>query len=115
MRLEKFKLQLKSGQEPGQAPSYDSAFKSIAKSKWDCVLPIVRRILQEINSTLDGKLEFKQLERDRGFLLHIVMAYKKMINPYLKGLHSIDSWRPNREEDGWKMKAKVYLPSKMMK
>ena len=89
--------------------SNDSVFKSIAKSKWDRVLPIVRRILQEINSTLDGKLEFKQLERDRGFLVHIVMTYKT-INPYLKGLHqSIDSWRPNREEDGWKMKAKAYV------
>jgi len=70
-------------------------FKSIAKSKWDRVLPIVRRIIEEIETTPDGKLEFKQLERDRGFLVHIAMTYRT-INPYLKGMHhSIDLWRPN--------------------
>ena len=37
------------------------------------------------------------------------MMYRT-VNPYLKGMyHSIDSWRPNRKEDGWKMKAKAYI------
>ena len=103
--------QVKTGAWAGSniEASHESVFKSIAKSKWDRVLPIVRRILLEIESTPDGKLEFKQLERDRGFLVHIVMTYRT-VNPYLKGLHhSIDSWRPNRQEDGWKMKTKAYL------
>ena len=60
-------------------------------------------------SILDGQLEFKQLERDRGFLVHITMTYLT-VNPYLKGLHHyIDSWRPNRDLDGWKMEAKSYI------
>ena len=73
------------------------------------MLPIVRRILAEIETAVDGKLDFKHLERDREFLVHIVMTYRTT-NPYLKGLHhSIDSWPPNRLEDGWKMKAKTYV------
>ena len=46
------------------------------------------------------KLEFKQLERGRCFLLHIVMTYRT-VNLYLKSKdmhHSIDSLRPNRKE-----------------
>ena len=99
--------QVKTGRWAGSIieASQESVFKSVAKSKWDRVLPIARRILQEIESTPDGKLDFKQLERDRGFIDDIFMTYRA-VNLYLKGVHySIDSWRPNQKEDGWKMKA----------
>ena len=30
--------------------------------------------------------------------------------PFLKGIHlTLDSWRPNRKEDGWKMSNKEWL------
>ena len=66
--------------------SQDSVFKSIAKSNWDRVLPIIRRILQEIELTVDDKLDFKHLERERGFLVRNIMTYRT-VNPYLKGMH----------------------------
>ena len=89
--------------------SINSVFKTIAGAKWARVLPIVRRIIKEILTSKDGKLDFKQLEKDRGFLVHIAMTFIT-INPYLKGMHqSIDSWRPNRNDDGWKMKARDYI------
>ncbi len=42
----------------------------------------------------------------RGFLIYVVWTYP-WLNPYIKGLHlAIDSWRPGREELGFKMRGK---------
>jgi hypothetical protein len=42
----------------------------------------------------------------RGFLIYVVRTYP-WLNPYIKGLHlMIDSWRPGREESGFKMRGK---------
>jgi hypothetical protein len=42
------------------------------------------------------------LEQIRGFLIYVIRTYPCMV-PYLIGLHmTIDSWRPNRREDGWR-------------
>ena len=51
----------------------------------------------------DKPLNFKELERMRGFLIYVSRTYTAM-TPYLKGLHqTIDSWRPFTREDGWRM------------
>ena len=103
--------QIKTGAWSGTTveASVNSVFKTIAKSKWERVLPIIRRIIKEILTSKDGKFEFKQLEKDRGFLVHIAMTFIT-INPYLKDMHhSIDSWRPNRDDDGWKLKVRDYI------
>jgi hypothetical protein len=43
------------------------------------------------------------LESYRGFLIYLCRTYPS-ISPYLKGIHlSLDSWRPWRKDDGWKM------------
>jgi hypothetical protein len=48
-------------------------------------------------------IEQKQLESYRGFLIYLVRTNPDM-NPYLKGIHlTLDSWRPWRREDGWKL------------
>jgi len=87
----------------------DNIYKSVAQGKWDKVVKILTRIEAELESSLTNKLSFKPLERDRGFLVHLAMTYT-VINPFLKGVHqTIDSWRPNRYQDGWKMKANDYL------
>ncbi|MFN9978697.1 MAG: hypothetical protein ACK53Y_02225, partial [bacterium] len=48
-------------------------------------------------------IEFKTLEKHRGFLVYVGRTYPVLV-PYLKGIHlSLDSWRPWRKEDGWKL------------
>jgi hypothetical protein len=47
-------------------------------------------------------LHFKTLEWQRGFLVYITRTYPSLV-PYLKGIHlTLDSWRPNRDNEGWK-------------
>ena len=48
-------------------------------------------------------LDFKELERDRYYLVYISRTYRAMV-PYLKGIHqTLDSWRTGRNKDGWKL------------
>ncbi len=48
-------------------------------------------------------IEQKKLESYRGYLIYLARTYP-MITPYLKGIHlMLDSWRPWRKDDGWKM------------
>ena len=62
---------------------------------------IVERIKDEL--LVKGKLDFKQLERDRGFLVYLSRTYRNLC-PYLKGIHQIlDFWRSGRDSDGWKL------------
>jgi hypothetical protein len=58
--------------------------------------------LWENLSNPDG-MDHKLLERKRGFLVHMVQTYPGL-NPYLIGVHgSLDSWRKNRDVDGFRM------------
>jgi hypothetical protein len=48
-------------------------------------------------------IDHKMLESHRGFLIYISRTYLA-ITPYLKGIHlTLDSWRPWRSEDAWKL------------
>jgi hypothetical protein len=48
-----------------------------------------------------GQMLHKTAESFRGFLVYVAHTYTAMV-PYLKGIHlSLDSWRANRDEDGW--------------
>lgn len=45
----------------------------------------------------------KDLEKDRGFLVHLSMVYPSL-TPYLKGIHlTLEMWRPDRDPQGWKL------------
>jgi len=47
--------------------------------------------------------EHERLESARGFLVYMCRAYPAM-TPYLKGIHqTLDSWRPDRGQDGWRL------------
>ena len=49
-----------------------------------------------------GLLIHKSLEKDQGFLGHVSMTYDLII-PFLRGFHnSIDGWRDDSDEEGWK-------------
>jgi len=50
-----------------------------------------------------GRLDRQKAESFRGFLVYVLHTYTGMV-PYLKGIHlTIDSWRPDRDEDGWRI------------
>ena len=73
----------------------------VSQKKWDRGKAIVKRVQDELR--LKGCLDFKQLERDRGFLIYLSRTYKSMC-PYLEGIHqTLDSRREGRDEDGWKL------------
>ena len=62
---------------------------------------IALRISVELSK--GGVLDHKELEKDRGFLVYIISIYRSMV-PYLKIIHqTLDSWRPGRNTDGWRL------------
>ncbi len=74
---------------------------SVSQERWDKAKTIVDWIEKSMNEGED--IEFKKLESYRGFLIYLVRTYPD-INPYLKGVHlTLDSWRPWRRPDGWKL------------
>jgi hypothetical protein len=49
-------------------------------------------------------VDHKVLERTRGFLVYVERTNKPM-TPFLLGFHlTIDSWRPGRDEEGWRLR-----------
>ena len=55
----------------------------------------------------NGHMHFKTAESIVGFLVYITMTYKSLM-PYLKGLYlSLNSWRKNRDNEGWKLLGKI--------
>ncbi|KAL7578374.1 hypothetical protein ACA910_012776 [Epithemia clementina (nom. ined.)] len=51
------------------------------------------------------KINRKALEQIIGFLVYVTQTYC-LLTPYLKGLHlTLESWRADRDEDGWQMTA----------
>ena len=84
----------------------EGVFVTVSQEKWDKCRRYIGEIVRELVSSGDNTLEFKALERKQGFLIYVTRTYPAMV-PYLKGMHqTLDSWRENRREDGWKMTAK---------
>jgi hypothetical protein len=67
-----------------------------------------KALLQEIQETLDqdpNAMPRYRLEQIRGFLIYVTRTYPCM-TLYLIGIHmTIDGWRQNRKEDGWRFSA----------
>ena len=81
----------------------------ISQAKWDITKGILKRIQNKLSTSENNTLNFKKLESDRGYLIHVATTYKQMI-PFLKGIHlTLDSWRPNQKDDGWKMSNKEWM------
>ena len=79
----------------------DGVFNLVAEDKWAKTKAQVAE-LQAMLDADDERLDRKRLEQIRGFLIHIGQAYRG-INTYLNGLHlTIDGWRPDRDERGWR-------------
>jgi hypothetical protein len=51
---------------------------------------------------LSKGIPYEELEKVRGFMVHIVRTYSSL-NPYLKGIHlTLCSWLPGRDANVWK-------------
>ena len=72
-----------------------------SQDKWDKARKIIAKWINVVS--FGAVVDRKELERDRGFLVHLSMLYPSF-TPYLKGFHlSLESWRPDRDKDGWKL------------
>jgi hypothetical protein len=80
-----------------------------SQERWDKAKGILSWIHSQLLS--GTTIPLKPLESHRGFLIYLVRTYPA-INPYLKGIHlTLDSWRPWRHDDGWKMtQAEIRAP-----
>ena len=81
----------------------DCVEKTITQSKWNKAKEILGETRSKIGSPeRPNKLLHKFLEVSRGFLNHLGLTYP-IILPYLRGWHNtIDSWRDDRDLEGWK-------------
>jgi hypothetical protein len=73
----------------------------VAQERWDKA----KKMIQWMSGAIqDGPtIEHKTMEKYRGYLIYLCRSYPA-INPYLKGIHlTLDSWRPWRKDDSWKM------------
>ena len=74
----------------------------VSVKKWIKTNEIILHISLELEEEGD-LLDFKQLEKDCGYLVYISRTYRSMV-PYLKVTHqTLDSWRSGRNKDGWKL------------
>ena len=74
----------------------------ISLERWEKTKLILSSIREQVE--IDGTVDFKALESWRGYLIYVSRTYPAMV-PYLKGIHqTLDSWRPHRGRDGWKMR-----------
>jgi hypothetical protein len=78
-------------------------FIYVSQEKWDKT----KRLLIEVMDLIDDdftKIPRKRLEQIRGFLQYVTRTYTGM-NPYLIGFHlTIDGWRENQDDEGWRQK-----------
>ena len=86
----------------------------VSQTKWEKTRALIKELKEMINEALDNReggavgttMSRQRLLEIRGYLNYIVRTYS-WINPYLKGLHNtIDGWRKNRDEKGWKLSPK---------
>ena len=83
-------------------------FVQAMKSKWLKVQTILRSYQEQYTSS-DSRpsFNFKKLSEDVGFLVHVSLTYPTM-RVYLKGFYlTMNSWRPFRDDHGWKLSGKA--------
>ena len=86
----------------------------VSQTKWEKTRALIKELKDMVNESLSNgeggavgtTMSRQRLLEIRGYLNYIVRTYS-WINPYLKGLHNtIDGWRKNRDEKGWKLSPK---------
>ena len=75
----------------------------VSQEKWEKTKRLITEMLEMVSQDYYPLARLLQI---RGFLMYVVRTYP-WINPYMKGMHlTIDSWRPLRGLDGFKLRGK---------
>ena len=83
-------------------------FVTVTQHKWDRARNIIFKWDKRLNYKTSSKLNYKELESDLGFLVHLAMTYQNF-KPFLKGFYAtLNEWRADRDEEGWKLSHKAY-------
>jgi hypothetical protein len=79
-------------------------FSLVSAKRWVKTKELIVELLDLLDTREDGQLPHHRLLQIRGFLVYMSWSYPWM-PLYLKGRHlTIDSWRPGRGKDGYKLK-----------
>ena len=80
-------------------------FVMVSQEKWDKAKRYVAEV-RELIAADPNSLPRRRLEVIRGYLNHIVGTYD-LLKPFLIGFHmTIDGWRKDRDQDGWRIPKK---------
>ena len=86
-------------------------FVTVSQKKWDRARSIVTDWFDQLVMSDSNELpllDYKSLESDIGFLIHLSMSYPN-IKPFLRGFYlTLNSWRRGRDREGWKVPDKAY-------
>ena len=74
----------------------------VSEERWNKTRSIISGWYKKLEKNSLAEFDTKTLMSERGFLIYISRTYKSMTT-FLKGLHlTIDGWRSDRDEEGWK-------------
>ena len=85
--------------------------KSVSQEKWMKGCDIIKSLSYLLSDHPFGRpiLSRENLERQSGFLNHLTMTFDEM-SPFLKGFYlTLNSWRPKRDKDDWRMSDKTWM------
>ena len=84
-------------------------FVTVSEKKWLKAKTMIEELMNCFTSETDRPwMNTKELERKTGFLVHLAMTFDDIM-PFLRGFYlTLNSWRPDRDRDGWKMNRKKF-------
>ena len=78
--------------------------RTVTAKKWKKGQDYIKELNELVYEKKQTKLDFKFLEKVRGFLCHIAMTFD-ILFPFLKGFHlTLCSYLPKRSGEGWKIR-----------
>ena len=84
-------------------------FVTISQKKWDRARLIIYKWFGQITQpNCATEVNYKDWKVMLGFLVHLAMTYSNM-TPFLKGFYcTLNEWRQDRDDEGWKMSEQAY-------
>lgn len=77
--------------------------KTVSETKWEKGQDYVMFLVDTLQGDPKAKLEYKLLEKMRGYFCHLAMTFP-ILFPYLKGFHLVlSAHQKKRNEEGWKI------------
>ena len=78
-------------------------------AKWKKGKDYIKSLKEELITKPKTKIDYKRLERIRGYLCHLAMVYE-ILFPFLKEFHlTLASHLQNRSDEGWKLSDQEWI------